>query len=161
MQLTKESEYALLGLAALAASPTGEVTPLSKIVDDHGLPASFLAKIFQKLARHGLLTATRGPRSGYFLARSADAITLRTILESVEGPQLFEHCLLLPGHGDHNPCSLHHYMEPILAALIAKLESITLSEYAASLENGRSAFHGPTPSPVDSHNTGSGPSEEL
>lgn len=161
MQLTKESEYALRGLAALAVRPTGEVTPLSKIVDDHGLPASFLAKIFQKLTRHGLLTATRGPRSGYVLAQSADAITLRTILECVEGPQLFEHCFLHPGHGDHDPCSLHNYMEPILVALIAKLESITLSEYAASLENGRSALHESAPSPVDSHNIGSGPSEEL
>lgn len=159
MKLTKESEYALRGLTALAASPAGEVTPLSSIVDDHGLPPSFLAKIFQKLARHGLLTATRGPGSGYALAQPADTITLRTILECVEGPQLFQHCFLFPGHSDRNQCALHRYMEPILAELIARLESITLAEYAATLGNERSARHEPAPSPVDSHDTGSGLSE--
>ncbi len=144
MQLTKESEYALQGLAALAVSPAGKVTSLAKIAGVHGLPASFLAKIFQKLARHGLLTATRGPGSGYALARPANSITLRSILECVEGPQLFDHCLLLPGHSDHNPCPLHQYMAPIVAALTNQLESVTLAEYAASLDLDPSVLQEPT-----------------
>ena len=140
MQLTRESEYALHGLAVLALAPPGEVTALSRIAETEGLPASFLAKIFQKLARHGLLVAARGPGSGYALARPAESITLREILECVEGPRLFEHCLLWSGHRDDNPCPLHEHMASILTALTARLDAVTLAQYA-SLESRGSPLH--------------------
>lgn len=130
MQLTRQSEYALRGLSVLAAAPPGEVTALSSIAEAESLPAAFLAKIFQKLARHGLLVAARGPGSGYALARPPESITLREILACVEGPELFEHCLLWSGHGDDNPCPLHDHMVPILAALTARLDAVTLAQYA-------------------------------
>ena len=131
MRVTKESEYALRGLAVLANNPFGEVTSLARIAEEQGLPPSFLAKIFQKLARHGLLLAARGPGSGYSLSRPAESITLKEILESVEGPELFEHCMLWSGHGEDNPCPLHEHLKTVLPALIACLDAITLAEYAA------------------------------
>jgi Rrf2 family protein len=131
MRLTRASEYALRGLAVLAASPVGAATPLEDIARARDLPASFLAKIFQKLARHGVLMASRGPGRGYALAQPAAAISLKTILESVEGPDLFQHCLLLPGHDHRSRCRLHRHVTPILTALIARLDSISLAEFAA------------------------------
>lgn len=71
----------------LASVPDGEVRALSRIAESQQLPASFLAKIFQKLARQGLLSAARGPGSGYALARPATSITIREILEIVEGKE--------------------------------------------------------------------------
>ncbi|MBI3983644.1 MAG: Rrf2 family transcriptional regulator, partial [Gemmatimonadetes bacterium] len=55
MQLTKQSEYALQGLAFLAAADPERAIPLAEIAEAQHLPASFLAKIFQKLVRHGIL----------------------------------------------------------------------------------------------------------
>ncbi len=134
MQLTRESEYALLGLASLAARRRDTSVPLAEIAKDRALPPTFLAKIFQKLARHGLLSARRGRRRGYALARPASSITIREILESVEGPELFEHCILWSGHGEDNPCPLHEHGKMIVSELARRLESVTLAQYAASLE---------------------------
>ena len=65
MQLTRESEYALIGLSALASEPVGSVVSLAAIAEAKDLPRTFLAKIFQKLARHGIRVNSIAP--GAFL----------------------------------------------------------------------------------------------
>lgn len=130
MQLTKESEYALLGMAALARRPVGAIVSLAEIAGERDLPQTFLAKIFQKLARAGVLRASRGRGSGYALSAPPDAITMREILEAVEGPRLFQKCLLWNGHcHDTEPCPLHFRLKELTPAIEQMLESLTLAEY--------------------------------
>ena len=50
------------------------------------IPARYLEQIFQRLRRAELVRGKRGPGGGYVLARPAAAITLRHIVEAVEGP---------------------------------------------------------------------------
>jgi Rrf2 family protein len=45
-----------------------------------------LEQVFQRLRRAGLVTARRGPGGGHRLARAASEITLRDVVEAVEGP---------------------------------------------------------------------------
>ncbi len=142
MHLTRESEYALRGLAFLASCAPGAVVSLTDIADAQSLPATFLAKIFQKLTRHGLLTSERGRGHGYLLARPPADITIRAILEAVEGPRLHERCVLWKGHcATENPCPLHYRMKEFVPELAWILEHITLAEYVAEL--GELAHHGP------------------
>lgn len=130
--LTKQSEYALQGLAFLASQPAGSVVALAEIAEARMLPASFLAKIFQRLAGHGLLEAERGRGSGgYALSRRPESITMREVLEAVEGPRVVHRCLLWQGHcGDENPCPLHYRLKTLRPQLEALLDTITLAEYA-------------------------------
>ena len=81
MNLTRESEYALKGLARLATYPAGTMVPMAAIAAEQQLPTTFLAKIFQKLARHGLLEAERGRGSGYMLSNEPSGIRVRDILD--------------------------------------------------------------------------------
>ncbi len=142
MHLTRESEYALRGLAFLASCPPGTVVSLGDIAEAQYLPTAFLAKIFQKLARHGLVTAQRGRGRGYFLSDPADSITLRQILEAIEGPRLDHQCLLWPGNcRDEQPCPLHHRLHKFLPELQWILDHITLEEYVREL--GELAQHAP------------------
>lgn len=139
MQLTRESEYALIGLSALASEPVGSVVSLAAIAEAKDLPRTFLAKIFQKLARHGILSSERGRGRGYALTRSPDSITMREILEAVEGTGMFEQCLLWPVHcHDENPCPLHYRLKELVPPLRSLLEKITLSEYMAEAPRVRS-----------------------
>ena len=46
------SERSGVGLSALASEPAGSVVSLAAIAEAKDLPRTFLAKIFQKLARH-------------------------------------------------------------------------------------------------------------
>ena len=130
MNLTRESEYALKGLAVLAMRPVGDVVPLAEIAEVQQLPGTFLAKIFQKLARHGLLEADRGRGSGYMLRGAPSGIRIRDVLEAVEGPMALKRCLLWTGHcSETEPCPLHHRLEPLRTQLDQMLNEVTLAEY--------------------------------
>ena len=133
MQLTKGSEYALRGLAVLASRPASEAVPLADIAATESIPAAFLAKVFQELVRHGVLVATPGPGNGYALARPAAEISVRQILEAVEGPNLCRHCLLWRGRrAVRGPCLLHDHMNDVLSALTARMERVSLADCAAT-----------------------------
>lgn len=138
MAFTRESEYALLGLAVLAARPPESVVSLGDVAAERDLPQAFLAKVFMKLARHGLLVAHRGRGKGYALARSPDRIFIREVLEAVEGPRLDNRCLLWEGHcHDANPCPLHFRLKKVNTAFQDVLHSVTLADYLADSKHAR------------------------
>ena len=86
MQFTKAEEYGLLGVLYLAAKNSVSVTPLSEIAEAKGIPEKFLAKIFQSLSRSGIVRSHRGVRGGFSLAQKPDQVTIKQVLESIQGP---------------------------------------------------------------------------
>ena len=139
MNLTRESEYALKGLAWLAAHPPGNVVPLVEIAEVQQLPSTFLAKIFQKLVRHGLLESDRGRGSGYMLRGAPSDIRVRDILEAIEGPLALKQCLLWSGHcNESEPCPLHYRIKSVRSQLDEVLNEVTLAEYVEVSLDGRS-----------------------
>ena len=131
MRLRRESEYGLNGLVTLAQEGVGKVMSLDEIAARHRLPKSFLAKIFVKFVHHGLVRSFRGSVRGYALARSPRQITLREILESIEGPDLFEQCIFWSNRcSDHNPCPLHTGWSVVRPRLIEIAEQTTLASLA-------------------------------
>jgi Rrf2 family iron-sulfur cluster assembly transcriptional regulator len=131
MRLSRESEYGLEGLKVLARQPAGEVMLLQDIATAGKLPERFLAKIFQKLSRRGVALSHRGAVRGYSLARPAGAITLREILEAIEGQGLFDRCVFRPAHcSPRRPCSLHDRWVTLKPKLERMLETTTLEELA-------------------------------
>lgn len=130
MRLTKESEYALLGLAVLASKDQGEETSLAAIAESQRVPRDFLAKIFQKLARHGLLAAGRGRGRGYALARRPRDISIRDVLEAVEDPDKLQECVLWQEHcADEDPCPLHERLKEVRPVILSLLEEVSLADY--------------------------------
>lgn len=129
MRLTRESEYALDALLHLARRP-GPVV-LAQLAEETGAPHAFLAKAFQKLARHSIVRGSPGGDRGYALARPADKISAREILEAIEGPDLFERCIFWGGRcSSHNPCQLHGRYAPIMRRVVRMAEDTKLSDLA-------------------------------
>jgi len=93
MQFTKAEGYGLHGVIFLAEQPEGKVTPLSEISEAQKVPEKFLAKIFQNLTKAGLIKSQRGVKGGFAIARPPDKITVREVLESIQGPYYFVKCL--------------------------------------------------------------------
>ncbi len=93
MQLTKGTEYGTRGVLHLAKLPPNSVVLVSEIAAAEELPESYLAKIFQYLAKEGIVRSHRGAKGGFSLARSADQITLREVIEAIEGPIALYRCL--------------------------------------------------------------------
>ena len=93
MQFTKAESYGLHGIIFLAEQPEGRVTPLSKISAAQKVPEKFLAKIFQNLTKSGLIKSRRGVKGGFAMAKPADKITIREVLESIQGSYYLVKCL--------------------------------------------------------------------
>ncbi len=131
MPLTRESEYALLGLRALVAR-NGDTVSVAQIAAEQGLPQPFLAKVFLKLARHGVLISRRGRGHGYTLAGDPESIRVRDVIEAVEGASVLNRCVLWSGHcHEDNPCPLHFRLKELLPEFRAIVDSVTLADYLA------------------------------
>ncbi len=93
MQFTKAEEYGMQGVLHLADKGKDQVTPLSEISEARDIPEKFLAKIFQALSRSGILRSHRGVRGGFTLAKSPSDITVKEVLESIQGPYHLTKCI--------------------------------------------------------------------
>ncbi len=145
MHLTKKSKYALLGLAYLVSRDRGTTVPLAEVAKAQALPATFLAKIFQELARHGVLEADRGRGSGYTLSRAPAEVRVREVVEAVEGPMALKQCLLWSNDcGEEDPCPLHYRLEQFHAQLDDVLNEVTLADYADKTAHVKSQKRGAT-----------------
>ncbi len=86
---TKRTDYALVALARLAEEPSrSEPTAVSarRIAERHNVPVPVLMNVLKDLVGSGLVSSTRGARGGYALARSAERISVRDVIEAMEGP---------------------------------------------------------------------------
>jgi len=88
---------------------------IKRISGDLGIPAPFLAKILQVLAKHKLLTSTKGPNGGFGLIKNPQKISLYEIVTVIDGNDIFDKCLISDRScNDENiPCPLHNNYETI------------------------------------------------
>jgi Rrf2 family transcriptional regulator, iron-sulfur cluster assembly transcription factor len=93
MQVTRAGEYAIIGLLYLAKQPEGRTVMVEEISDAEKIPGSFLAKIFQVLAKGKLVVSHRGAGGGFSLARSPSEISLLQILNCVEREFALQKCV--------------------------------------------------------------------
>jgi len=109
MQITRAGEYGVLGLIALAKRAPGSVVMINQVSREEDIPKSFLAKIFQCLARSGLVHSVRGTGGGFSLARKPEEISVLEIIEAIEGPIALQRCLEMkpdcPGPVERHFCA--------------------------------------------------------
>src|SRR6267142_7212553 len=102
MQVSRKIDYALRAVIHLANEENSErACSVAEIAAREKVPRHFLEKIIQELIHKGLVRSQRGPQGGYLLARSADRVTFRHVIEAVEGPISLNVCV-----GEHADCSL-------------------------------------------------------
>ena len=86
MRLSLQAQYAVCGVFDLAYNGGDQPVQVRVIGERQQIPARYLEQIFQRLRRAKLVQGKRGPGGGYVLARPAGEITLRDVIEAVEGP---------------------------------------------------------------------------
>lgn len=86
MRLTAKSEYGLLAMIGLACHYGDGPVSAREISERRNIPARFLETLFVGLRRADLVTAVRGARGGFVLAREPRGITVLEIVEALEGP---------------------------------------------------------------------------
>jgi Rrf2 family protein len=131
LQLTRGGEYAIRAMTYLARRPVGEISSLHGVGVEQDIPESFLAKIFQRLVHAGLVVSQRGAHGGFSLARLPSEITVREIVEAVDGPIALNGCVLWPEDcrrsGD---CRMHEVWMLAQERMMDVLGQVTLAELA-------------------------------
>jgi Rrf2 family transcriptional regulator, iron-sulfur cluster assembly transcription factor len=131
MELTRMGEYAIRGMVYLALYRDNKVVLLKDLCAVQDTPRAFMIKIFQQLSKKGLVKSVRGSKGGYILAKSANHISLREIIEGVEGPIFLNRCLIRKMGCDRSEkCPLHPVWKEAQDCLMAVLEKHTLAELA-------------------------------
>ena len=101
MQVSRKIDYALRAVIHLADEEAERACSVAEIAARERIPRQFLEKIVQELIHKGLVRSRRGPHGGYVLARPADQVTFKDVIEALEGPISLNVCV-----GEHPDCFL-------------------------------------------------------
>jgi len=103
--------------------------PLRGLVKDPSVSHKYLGQLAGALHRAGLLRVARGPNGGYELARPAERISARDIIESVNGPTSLLDCLPSPSSCRRSrTCAARRMWGRVNGAILSVLEETTLAD---------------------------------
>lgn len=151
--LTASVEYGVHCLLWLAVADDGALSS-REMAELRGVSPAFVAKIFPKLEKAGIVVASNGLRGGYRLARPATRISLLEIVDAIEGEKpLFEcqeirsRCALFesrpPRWATRGVCAIHAAMLKAEQAMRESLAATTLADIARTVEcKAPAAFDG-------------------
>ena len=129
MKISTRSRYGLRFLVDLAGHAPGKPVFLSEIARNQRISEKYLSKLVISLRSAGLIRSVRGANGGYVLARSPDAISLREIIDSMEGGQYIIKCADNPGCCPASPaCVARGVWGGLEKAMRDYCESLSLGE---------------------------------
>lgn len=131
MRLTRQGDYAVRVMVDLAAQAPDVAVRREQIQVRQDVPAAYLAKIIQALARAGLVRTRPGARGGVTLNAPAEAVTLLQVIEAVEGPIRLNRCVEAPGACPRDRfCPVHLVWMRLQALVTRELDGVTIAALA-------------------------------
>ena len=158
MDISRKTDYALRMLAELVRSDGGVVS-VRAAAERNNIPYSFARSIQHELVAGGIIESTRGAHGGMRLAVDPQEVTMRRVIEAIQGPVFVATC----GESgkDGGPCPFRpecHY-NPIWCEaeriLQHYFDSVTLYEVVAEYKHpvpstdSEFVLSGPTPRVAD------------
>ncbi|RKN42988.1 RrF2 family transcriptional regulator [Streptomyces hoynatensis] len=142
MRMNEGVEWALHSCLNLSWLEPGEAMTAARLAAFYDLPAAYLNKQLQALARAGILTSTPGPRGGFRLARAPERITLLDVVTAIEGATPAFRCegVLRNGPGGRDDvdyaklCVVSQSMHRAELAWRKELAGQTLADVKATVE---------------------------
>ena len=130
MQITLETDYAIRIVLCLASHD--KRMDAKAISECTNVSLRFALKILRNLVSSGVITSFKGVHGGYILAKPADEITLKDIIDIEKGPYKFSRCLNddfeCPVKSDSQyPCACHSVFNEISDYVNSKLDSTTIA----------------------------------
>ena len=135
MIYSRSAEYAIRAFVHLAQVPEGKYAMVKNIAEQEQIPAHFLAKILQQLARKGLLRSSKGPTGGFALRVDPGEVRLLDIVEALDGLAPFQQCASgLAECNDDMPCSMHDSWVALRSRIMDYLGRNTIANLVKALE---------------------------
>jgi Rrf2 family protein len=93
MRLTRAGEYAIRCVLYMAMHHDRPVIGRKEIAEAMDVPAQFLGKVAQQLARAGIIAIRQGAYGGYELIQPPKDITLLSVVEAIDGEIFLNDCI--------------------------------------------------------------------
>ncbi|ABR91566.1 transcriptional regulator [Janthinobacterium sp. Marseille] len=135
-------EYGLHCLLFLTRSSAAvEEASVRDLAELQGVPHDFLAKLFTKLVKAGLVVSTEGVKGGVRLARLPERITVHDVIVAIDGDKSLFDCREIrgrcavfdsnaPAWATRGVCSIDAVMQLAEKAMRAELKQHTLADLA-------------------------------
>ncbi len=130
MRITQEADYALRIVSLLAGGDIPVGAP--QVAEAVGVPSRFAMKILRKLSLGGVVRSTRGVAGGYSLALPPEDISIRRIIETIDGEIAIRHCLLsdhvCSRNADKGACRFHHVFAELNGIIGERLSRLSIGD---------------------------------
>lgn len=132
MKITQEADYAIR-ICCLLFSCNG-VTDAATLAHSVAVPQRFALKILRKLSLCKIVKSYKGATGGYMLAIDPSELTIRRIIESIDGEIHISKCLSDNHCCANNPnkevCRMHNVFCYLNQMLVERLDRLTVAEVA-------------------------------
>ncbi len=130
-KINRRTDYAVRVVLALARQAEGARLSTAEIQTGMLVPPAFIQRIVAELARSGLIQTFPGREGGLQLARPAEEITLKDVIEAVEGPILLSDCLSVAEACPLNtPCRVSAAWGRLQGSILRELSAINFAQLA-------------------------------
>lgn len=132
MRLTRAAEYAVRCMIYLSRQGQGVLVSRQEIARQADIPAHFLAKIAQDLAKAGLIEIRQGARGGFLLSKNPTAINLLDVVETMIGEIYLNDCVAQPaGCAASYQCTVHRVWRDARDQLRTTLRQVSFAHLIA------------------------------
>src|SRR5438067_3956026 len=124
VRITTLAEYGVICALHLAKRVADGPVTGREIAERERLPSDYVEQILLRLRRAGLVRSTRGAHGGYALARNAEDISIRDVIEASEMTTFDLHCVSHPVEEER--CSASHTcsIRPVWMLLQRKIDDV-------------------------------------
>lgn len=130
MHITLEADYAVRIVSCL--SKAEKRLDAKTISEQASVTQRFALKILRKLVANGLVKSFKGTQGGYELAKNPSEISLKDVIETVEGQYHFSRCLSEEygcNRGMSGHCQFQRVFAQISEDVAKKLDSYTFDMF--------------------------------
>ena len=144
MIYSRSAEYAIRASLHLGRLEDGKCAMAKEIASDEEIPAHFLAKLLQQLAKKGLLKSQKGPSGGFCLRLKAKDVRLIDIVEAVDGLDHYAKCIVgFPECNDKMGCPMHDSWIALHSRIMDYLRRNTVGSLVRQMEARQAAARKP------------------
>ena len=131
MNINQESDYALRIVLMLSKEGLDNKLDAKFLSEKTNIPLRFLLKLTRKLIQAGIVKSFRGIKGGYAITKEPKNITLKDVIEAIQGPIIITRCIYDNQACSANKighCAVHNALSNVQNTLVDELEKVNFEK---------------------------------
>jgi Rrf2 family transcriptional regulator, iron-sulfur cluster assembly transcription factor len=117
---------------------SGKTYAASEICRKAGIPEHFSRKMLQTLVQRRILRAVSGPGGGYRLAKKSSQISILSIIESIDGIENYDYCVMgFSQCSQMKQCPLHRGWARVKKRILGDFRKKTVKDLSGIIPSRR------------------------